>query len=429
MALYRLGQFATEAIAFQDSKKLFLDLTTAIVDLRAARPDPSNTSLWHSPEINKLTGVIEKHTNLMFTLEDSGWVGPAVWTPRISNNHIFNQEGAEEAFVPAEDHIRTLLRQAKKKNTVGSVDLATGKVTGAYAKMIFNMLMPASMLLGKQYTPEEVAAIMLHEIGHVITFCEMVGRCITTNQVMSSLTRLLDKSVTESTRITMFTAAADELKLNKDDAEVLRNAKTQEEVVLVVLGKHQEEAVSELGYNAYDVSSCEQMADQFAARQGAGRDLTTGLDKMYTEFGMTKSATRTMLFIDSLLVVMLPILWVVTGAYPLIPLYLALVIFLPSKEQLYDNPHARMTRIKHEAVERLKDKKISDQLRKNLLDDIKVYDEILDKYEDRLNVYEEIAYLVRPGFRNKHKIELLQKSLERLASNNLFVDAQKLKTV
>ena len=64
--------------------------------------------------------------------------------------------------------------------------------------------------------------------------------------------------------------------------ELLNNKKVAEIVIITNIVK---ETVSELGCNIYDFSTWEYLADQYAARHGAGRYLATGLEKTYKSIG------------------------------------------------------------------------------------------------------------------------------------------------
>lgn len=438
MATFRnLGQLAAEAIRFQDNPKLYKGLVEAIDNLRKADLGKLNSlKFFESKQVEAIVDVIKKATNITVTMEEAGWIGPAIWSPRVSNNHIFNQPGiveyAEYNGESMEADVKTVMKSVNSKVVLGTVDLAKGWIDGIFAKMSFRMLFPQDMLTQSRFTSEEVAAIMAHELGHVFTFCEFANRTLTTNQVISHLTRMLDGSVSEAKRTTVFSAAAEGMKLGKEEADALRQATSSATVALIVLNKHQETAISELGYNAYDVSACEQIADNWAAQQGAGRAMTTGLDKMYAEYGMTEAAQRASDWVDGILIIAsglilasIGLLWV----FAMIVFVCLLLVTVVTREQDYDGPESRMRRIRHVSVERLKNKDISPRLREEILADLKVMDETIAKYKDKLGSLENLAYWLRPGYRKDYKFEQLQKSLERLGSNDLFVGAAALKTI
>jgi hypothetical protein len=429
MARYTL---ASESIHFQDDEKLFKQLSDKISLIRTNKKlnSLSDKKFYESTELEELAGIIKKHTKISVFFEESGSMGPAVYTPTINKNHVFyttdNKELYEFFEHDTEEDIKKLMRAVKKKIYFGSVDLVKGQVHGAFEQMEFKMLMPKTMFMQSQFTAEEVAAVMLHETGHIFTFCEFVNRTMSTNQVISNLLRVNTSSITDARKEVIFRQAAAEMKMTKEETEALAKAQRDESIAVIVLGRHAEESISELGYNAYDVNSCEYLADQFSTRQGAGRHLVTGLDKIFKQYGQTNSG---IFWGEMILFLYTFILIVLTGGLAAL-IMVPLIIFAANKENnIYDSSRARMNRIEHQIIERLKDKNISDELRTKLLEEQEVIAKVSSEYSDKLSIIEGIAYYIRPGYRKAHKLELLQKQLESFANNTLFVNAAQFQSV
>jgi len=424
--LVQKSTVAVESINFQDGK-LFKELTESIVLLRK-NVKQSDSDFFKSKEIKNLLKVIKDHTNLTIVLSAGE---PSVFPPVLTGNHVFYDQEMMASLkynwgIDTNEDVTKVLKGLKHKAISGEVDLVKAKVSGAYANMEMRMMMPVNMLANeKPYLAEEVAAIMLHEIGHVFTFMEFVSRASTTNQSLSLLSRMLDSSISQDTRVTVFAKSAKELELSKEKEAALLRCKTEEQLTVILIDAGIEKSVSELGRSIYDVNSCEYLADQFATRMGAGRYLVTGLDKL-----MNSTFYKVIGFVNMALFLTTIIGTVVATNVTAIPLFLLILIAgVDKKVEIYDNMAARINRVKLQNVEQLKDKSLPKEVREHLLQEIETIDKVALGYKDKLPIIDKLAYYIRPGYRNAHKYEMLQKELENMASNSLFTAAAKLKTI
>lgn len=417
---------ATESINFQN-KDFFNALVNQINKIREnkeiAKLDIE--AFFKTKEIEDLCKVVKKYTNILIVLKEGG---PASRDPQIKGNHIFN----DKEFIAwlkeinrndlVEGQIKDILKKIKKQKVNARVDLVHGKVSGAYAEIEILILMPKEMLIApSNFLPEEIAAIMLHEIGHAFTFYEFVERGVTTNQSLALLTTVLDsRNITNKEFV--FTEYAKTFDLDSEKEEALKKCNNVYTLNLIILDQIIEESVSELGKSLYDVNSCEYLADQFATRFGAGKYLVTGLDKLRDGY---KVIPFHLMIINCIVNVFAYI-----SLLSVAPLWLYLLIVTPDKkDEIYDNMHARINRIRLQNVEQLKDKTLSNEIKTILLNEISDIDLVLSKYKDELNFSEKLAYVFRPGYRAAHKYEKLQKDLERIAGNDLFLLSAKLKTI
>jgi hypothetical protein len=435
-----LQSLSSESISFQPSD-LFNDIVTQIVAIRADQKLCSTParSFFNDPKVQELSDIIKKSTGLDIDIIDSADNGPAVYPPQLSGGQILQDPDLAEmgeTYDPGfsvQQHSAAVLRALGKPVIKGTIDLKKAQVTGAFCKMKCMMIMPQSMVIGKhRYSPQEVAAIMLHETGHVFTFMEFISRTVTTNQALAGLSRWLDNSVEQGEREVFFAKAADVMALDAEKKKALVQAKTPEALTFVLLDQGIQRSASELGRSIYDVNSAEYLADQFAARMGAGLHLATALDKVYQTYG----ATRNMQLVSEFAYVGLTLATLGVGLAVTSPVlvffgvvFTALILLSDKAAEIYDNPAARLTRIRDQYIQQLKDDKLSPKLRERLLDELKAFDEInKDKtYVDKLGVVGAICYVFKPSYRAAHKYELLQKQIERLANNEAFVQAAKLK--
>lgn len=413
---------ANESIAFQ-SGELFNDLIDCIENTYSTDPYLYQKVGFNIVEILNIAKTINKHTGIKIELQNGP---PSVRFPRIANNNILLNNFEREFFkmynVDMQKDIRPFLANMDTKLIDGFIDLNKSRVAGVFSEMIFIMNIPAIMLSSnKLFNSRETAALILHELGHIFTFMEYLSRSVFTNQVLASLVKTLDKNVSDDIRQIIFTKTQKILRLTDEQKETLNKAKDKYTMTLVVVDASVEKSISELGVSIYDSVSSEFLADQFASRHKAGKDLVIALDKLNKIYESENSA----IFIQAGKVIDFIFLSVFT-----LGIYVLILPFTPSKEKaLYDNDKSRIDRIKMQNIERLKDKTLSNELKLEILEVNFLIDNILRQYKDNLTFVEKLAYFIRPNYRNAHKYEMLQKSIEQLANNQLFNSAAKLTTI
>jgi hypothetical protein len=425
---------ALESIDFQDGE-FFKALTKAVEELRDNKKDCAlvEKNFFESDSVMGITEIIKRYTNLAVEITEGG---PAIYNLQLTGNHILFDRQAIAEYKELAGHddsadINNILKIMKLKLIQGHVDLKEGKVYGVFAQIPLHMLVPKDMFCGKNnytnFNPDEVAAMLLHETGHAFTTMEFCTRSISTNQVIAGLTRALDKSVGEDKRYVIFDKVAKQMDLNKERTKALKEAKTEEQISVIVLDDSIEKSMSELGYSIYDVNSNEYLADQFAARQGATKALVTGLDKYHRL--PSPSLTAEMWAVSIYVGFIAAIMTVLSFGLAIPFWFLILVSFTDKKNDIYDNPAARMKRLKLQNVELLKVTTLKPEIKKGLLEENDAIDKVMKEYQDKLGLIEKVAYFLKPSYRNAHKYELLQKELEDFASSDMFSAAAKLKMV
>ena len=93
-----------------------------------------------------------------------------------------------------------------------------------------------------------------------------------------------------------------------------------------------------------------------------------------------------------------------------------------SHTTIYDRPERRLTRIRQQVLDRLKNYKgaISKEEEDNLLEDLKVIDKITEDVKDKRQLISYLGALFSRAHRERYKQEQLQKELESLVYNDLF---------
>jgi len=411
---------ANESIAFQTQSAFFKELVLNLQQFKGM----AVKDIADSPIVDTLNKVVEHHTglNVAFNL---GNIDPSVNIPNVDRNNILINSFIRN-FINSADGVK-LINNASG-SVRGKVNLNTGMVSGIFSEVKSIINLPTDMLSSTKYTAEEIAAITLHEVGHLFVYYEYMSRTVTTNQMLAGLSKALDKSDTVAERESVLINVKKAMNLTELDEKTLAKSTNNKVVEIVVISNISREVKSELGSNIYDFSTWEYLADQYAARQGAGRHLATGLEKIYKgtwnisfrslPVYLAMEATKALLVIAP--IVLAATTGIILGSVVSIGIIL---MGMDSDTPTYDRPGERMKRIRDQIVENLKDKRLSKDDVERLEADIVAIDVILKDIEDRRQWIGAIIDTVSSSARKAHNQEVLQKELEDIAVNELFIKA------
>jgi len=424
--------YAREEIAFQDGV-LFKELQIYFQNFKSLKKKDVEDS-----EINNaIEKCVKSHTGItiMFTPTE-GEHSPAVAIPDINKNNVLvgsfvknflNNDDGRRMVANAEGLVR------------GSVNLRNSKVTGIFGEVGYKLYFPTEMLVEQKYTASECAAMMLHEIGHLFTYFEFISRTVTTNQVLAGIARTMEKTNDPAEREVVLMSAKKALKLSDLDVAKLSKSNDLKVVSTVVISSAIKEATSEIGSNIYDANNWEQLADQFAVRHGAGRDLHIALEKLMRSSGnisfrntfeyFVMEAVKLIILVGSLVFVAVSgpagILAAI-GKLGIFTWLLLILIDLPG-DGTYDRPGVRLKRIKNQLMECLKQPKLKEEEKKSIMEDIVLLEAQEEDVKDRLQLFSVLWGWISRSQRKRLEQEELQQELEDLASNTLFLKAEQLK--
>lgn len=426
MQQFEMPNLGMEIIDFQ-SGKLFQALTEAVNDLRVR-----GTYATEDIEDVDFHGIIKKHTGMFVTFtinKDYNNVG--ILVPTVDKNHPFIREVYRE-YVNSDgiQAIRLLGNKVK-----GSIDRKHCMVDGIYSKFEATLIMGLEYLKDKTFSNAEIAAFILHELGHLFSFFERLGHMFTTSVVMAYAAREVMTIDEPKKRVDVLVEAEHVLGIEiKDREKVATAAKEKRGTVVqtVILSAVAEKSRSELGTNIYDMRSCEQVADMFAVRHGAGKDLAIALAKMYKREVYTSTLSLTMYLSLELAKILMFIaslgIFIYAGAYIAAGSLIAMLIFTNPTLKIYDEPEARIKMIRKQVMEELKIPHLHKDRQKALLADIEAIEAAEILLKDRLSFWETIWTNVIPWQRKAVEQEVIHKQIEDLITNELFVHAAKFKT-
>lgn len=427
---------ALEAINFQTGA-FRSEMISIYGDMRAQTPAEMRAK--DNPVAADLARCVKHYTGLSvaFNIADDE---PSVWVPQITRNNVLIPNFYKKYYDDADG--KKLIKDAEGGVCRGTVNIKTGKVTGAFQDITSIINMPVGMIKNQNYTLEELTAITLHECGHVFTYYEYLSRSVTTNQVLAGLARSLDGTEGPAVRESVIMSAKTALGLNSIDPKELAKTKDNSTISIVIVTAIIKETASELGSDIYDLNNFEFLSDQFATRQGAGRDLVTGLDKLHRQYGDSGYHPTWMFVIGEILkltviigsIMLIGAVAVTAGAAPAFgALFMTLNLWtwaigsssLPTP--LYDRTNMRFSRVRNQLVVALKDRGIDAERSKMIREDIAAIDLITDQVKDR-QAWLNVAWtFIFKSQGTRLRTEKLQADLEKLATNNLFIKAAELK--
>ena len=349
------------------------------------------------------------------------------------------------------DHAQDLLVKSLGSKAKGTVDIKSARVTGMFSEYEHPLWLGLAASFSIGCTPGQITAILLHELGHGFTFYEYSNRVSTTNQILAEyVAATLDKKNSGKRQYALKELEAYGAITEEECDEMLRNPDTVFSNAMFL--RYIQFITSTLPNSRYDEVSSEQLADNFANRFGYGKELITGLDKLYTQklglLSPEKSIISKALFYlyeimatVSVLGTLARIITVATKGNLSINLiytgFYMLTVMLAwwnitgadNEDMTYDKLKIRYTRIRSDMIHLLKDKDLDKKTIEYTIDVIADVDKIIKNTMIHNNLLTIAKNILIPSHRSTKGAIYLQQQLELLASNDLFVKAAELKTI
>jgi hypothetical protein len=424
LSLFQGDTLALESIEFQRDQQLFKELTNLITEFEKI---PERDIPDHELALT-LPAVIKAHTGLQLLVSWAGDVGDLACCPPVANpNHVFWNRldlWIREAIGTA-DADKILSDPSKK--AIGTVDLKRGKVGGVFSEMACQLLLPAALLVSRRFTAAEKAAGILHELGHLFSFFEYLAATMTSNFILQAISKTYDTPTSVKDREVILTKIKSQMKMKELDAEALAKSNNRKITEIVLISTYVRELRSEIGSNIFDINGWEVLADQFAARQGAARDVTTFLDKLYREHNSIKYRSWPFwLYVEAMKIGCVILAPLTLGSSLLFTLILCLNDGVEASDTLYGTLKTRYGRMRDQLVAEMKVNKDLDR-QAQLAQDIQVIDDVLNGFTEKQQLLGYVYDFLSPVQRKRISQEKLQRQLEDLAHNDLFVRSAALK--
>lgn len=410
-----------EVIAYQSSD-FFVKLTDKFEQWRTS-------AIFTPEEANRLgiAALIEDATGLSVRVdvEDSFAPNAMVRIPEMDKNHpmLINFMRAWHT----NDDMHKISKLVNDKFT-GIIDRRNGKVAGHFSKITAPIYFTKGLLEGKKFTAAQIAAICLHELGHLFTFFERIIDVTSINYAAWTATQRILKTEADVDRIQILTDYTGAVSAELRDAETIIQGQSEEAIFIHLVTETIKNRRNEEGDMIYAYRGYEFSCDQFAARHGAGKDLVGALDLIYREQFLNPSYISWPTHVAIQIIASAFVIWACSvNIRACIMIVIGLLAARPMNK-VYDDPKERMERIRRELVGNLK-LKLSDERRRQTVSDIAGIDTMMKAVNDKPLVLEAVwKYLIPTGRANHAKMEF-QKSLERLGSNDLFLQSAKIENL
>ena len=313
-------------------------------------------------------------------------------------------------------------------NRKGFVDKKHARVGGYLADVKHYLLINFFTLKAEDLTPSEVTAIVVHEVGHAWDGLESHHRLSTGNSTIMEVLNNLNKNQNDKALYT-FKKKFDEKDLEKAS---MNNNKEITDFYGKLANTYLGELNSQLINNKYDETNFENMADSFAVRFNLGRDLFTGLHKLYTRHGVVTQ--KTSFFYWSLLIIeflLITIQLAMMGPASIALTALILLAFanLPAMQMTYDNPLSRYNRIKNGITNNLKNEKLPTGLVKELLAQFDLIDSVMKNSTHFESIAEKIFGPLDFVNKTDNYYIRLQQTVENSLNNQLFISSARLSVI
>lgn len=350
---------------------------------------------------------------------DKDYINAAIIPPPLNSSHPFEQYFS--GFHTAEMG-RMIAELGDRGYRVGKVDFEKMTLSGILTKIPHSVYLTAG-LLRSRLTDREVAAIILHELGHGMTYLYFLLNVTIASVITNAIVNAAFRKDELREREVIFERGARILGLDNVQVTGFRNhTKEQTKSILQTLYIDHDINMlrSETGCTLYEAKSCEQLADMMVAKFGFGTDLATALDKM---FGRTKNSTfGTMVKIAAEVAIWASVVGVVVMPVFLIaqdPGYLI---------SPYDNPVDRIKYIRKHLIQELKEPSaMPDDVQRKIISDIDKVEKIAAKHgpDESLVNYLQRRFIL--PLRAIKRQQDQQKVIEDLIYNDAFVAHAKFK--
>lgn len=441
------GEISTETIMFQSDTEFLTGINFIHEQILTLIEESSQNINIGNTLQKKIEDIVYKRFGIRIKLIRGIGIGPfaAITVPTAFEG--YQHAGGNNPYHYPEEY-RGLVREIEK-NISSSVDKLRGKsyevdleaarihglenvVAGLIAMDYENL---ASWSNGHKITPQELTAILLHELGHIFSFLEYNSRA---KKRLSTFQEVLSKYKSDPKAAKKIVIAnSREISNEKEFRKKIKEYKDNDVVFWsYYVNKHLES----LWKQQYDIENLkmysEIMADQFAARFGLSKELVVVLEKI-------ESVNRNTLVIfikvyNNFLVLRLffHYLTLLLPAFPafVIALFLTRTILGSRgifRDYVYPVPEDRARRIISEFIASVNmDKTIPKDVRNKILEDYDIMRNIekkkrlratISKFLDFFNI--DIAYLFSVSKRAHIKTTQVEQIIDDLVANNLKISA------
>lgn len=414
------------AIVFQEDHPASRELVMAIEYMRL-NAKQTGKLVFDAAKLNEIF-LRTMGLAIRFTLDPTLRENAYVIVPQIDKQHPLINKWRKH-FASERDGVASV--RWGGEGVAGEVDLAKVKVSGFYSKLVSQLFVTQGFIQNESFSHREIAAVIMHEIGHIMTYFIMLGQMDTTCYILTDFVRQAIKAETPEHKVKLFTELKKNTGIDAAKNEQIMNATNANTLQVLLLSEIAEDTRSEFGSSLFDARSFEALSDQFAARMGFSRDLATALDRLMRAaepISYRNTFVYLMMEIGKTLFIIAGLMLPLAGVFSIWTPLAVLLMAASPVEREYDKPGERIGRLRKELVAQLKDPRQPKARTSALLEDIKVIDALEKEINDRESWHEAVWNMVFPYARRQRDTRQQLQQLENLVNNDLFVSAGQLRT-
>lgn len=408
-----------ESFFFKGPSPLYTEMTGIFADVKAGDINA----------VARLTAVLRKRTGLTkleFAIDPVCGVNAYVEFPQVNINHVLRSGwGGDLAGLPGTNvdygRYSELIKQ-----TSGSLG-RDGSVSGIFSQFPIKIFVGQGLLLA-DFTPEELAAVVLHEVGHVYGYFQSMGQTMVSSMVVYRTTEELHATEDLAQRTQVITRTVKFLNLQDVNVGELAADSNQETIQNVLIRSVLLKMTSDQGEEKLFSGEAEFIADSYATHSGAAAPLAAALAKIYKSSGHIQMASqRAYLLTESMKAAYLLLSAVVPVLAPLTAVVAGFFIAIGSNGMLYRaTPVERLEEVHADLVSLLKNRKLPGDMREALVEDIKFVSGVRETMVERQTLVTLLWLTLSPSRRKLFKQQQFQRDLGRLINNNLYTRASEL---
>jgi hypothetical protein len=440
--LYR--SYSQEAISYQ-IKDEFIDRAEELMndiykEIPSNRYKNNEDFVKKSPLIKRLAALITERFGIKcsFPYELSD-ISIAAVVMNTGNSYVFEENLTyipklkSVTFAERQKIIKDVYRKNKESiinahNKKGYIDLKNAKVGGYYSTFeqffIFDFY---SLKQDFELSPREFIAVMLHEIGHVLHGMEQNRYLEEVNLIFLDIIsdindNRLDRAITRYNK---------DLKNVKDiNALVVSEDISKEQFNRTILQAYIDLTKKQMIDRNYLNTNTEALADNFAAKFGLGSEIVTALSKLHGTYEDRKAFYEgidylaqgfVLLFYSYLFSVSIPVFLVIF-------FYNLYSVSEINKSYTYDDIIDRYKRIRNAMVRMVVNiEKVNLDRAKSIYKEIELIDRMIEQTPIPKDVMKMISNIVIPGSMDAMYYKDLNRMIEDGLSNDLYVQALKIK--
>lgn len=404
-------QISVEGVNYQPHRLFFEELTDIIDEVRHGRE-----------EFVKIGEVICNHIGLeklFVIIEHTDKRDASIRTPVIDSSHPFHAFINKEYKHDSHDKIKKAF--SNTPSAVGWVDREKCYIGGVFQSFRPMLFITEGVLFNKKLKAEHVAAIILHEIGHLFSYYETLATLIVTNRAITDAMEEMigEKDNVIKSRIVNNLIKQDVLPETIDPETV--SQLDDEHLRELLITTSMRENVFRNDSPMYDITACEQQADAFVVRLNAGKELSealTILGVLDRDFDRVPPLmVELFCFVAKSAIFLGPLYWLTSWSLHMDKI----------KNDRYDTPSDRFKRIKREMIGGLKKQSDEKEIKK-WIKEIEEVEKIIEAIPDTRTRLEKFWSWITPFIRRQTSKKEQQQAIESLLNNDLTVTALKIQT-